>query len=161
MHDTENQTVEPALRWIVGILERHGVPFQAVGGLAARAYGATRPIVDLDFYIPAASVATVVDAVRPHITRPPSPYRGERWNLTFMRLEYAGQAIELGVADSAKYRDAAAGRWRDAAIDFAAGEPHELFGVRVPVMPRDPLTVYKRRLARAVDRADVEEITDG
>ena len=79
-----------ALRWIVDLLRRLGVPFQAVGGLAARAYGATRPLVDLDFYIPTERLADVAIAAGPHVVRPPAHSRDESWDLQFMKVEYAG-----------------------------------------------------------------------
>lgn len=158
MSEPDQDRVEPALRWIAGVLERHGVPFQVVGGVAARAYGATRPVADIDLYIPAAKLRTVVEAVSPHVTRPPARHRGAHWDLVFVRLEYAGQVIELGVADDAKYWDVQAGRWREAAVEFEAADVREVFGVRVPVMPRERLLLYKRRLGRPVDRADVEQM---
>lgn len=157
----DDASTEKALRWIVGVLERRDVPFQVVGGLAARAYGAARPLVDIDLYIPAVKVEAVLEAVRPHVTRPPTRHRDAHWDLVFMQLEYAGRTIEIGVADDARYRDVRAGRWRHADIDFEAADARDVFGVRVPVMARDRLIAYKRRLGRAVDRADVEALTGG
>jgi hypothetical protein len=48
----EAKKVGEALAWVAGVLERHGVPYQIVWGLAARAHGAARPVVDVDLYVP-------------------------------------------------------------------------------------------------------------
>lgn len=159
--DPEEHQVGEALAWIAGLLAELSVPFLVVGGLAARAYGSGRPVIDIDLYVPADGARRVAAAVEPHVTRPLAPHRDEHWDLEFMQLEYRGQAIELGIADGARYRDARAGRWREAAVDFGAAETHELFGVRVPVMPREQLVAYKRRLRRAVDRADLAAMASG
>ncbi len=155
------QHARQALRWIAGLLEARGVPFQIVGGLAARAYGATRPLADIDLYIPAAHVAAVHEAVRRFVTRPPEPHRDDHWDLIFMRLEYRGQPIEIGVSDDARYRDGRKDRWHDAAVDYNASERLDVLGVEVPVMPRAQLLACKLRLDRPVDRADVRELTAG
>lgn len=66
----QDEAAQEALRWVVGLLDAHDVPFEVVGGLAARAYGATRPLADMDLYIPGAHVATVLEAAEPFVTRP-------------------------------------------------------------------------------------------
>ena len=153
-----DRRAEQALRWIVELLEVTGVPFQVVGGLAARAYGATRPLVDIDLYIPAVHVATVLNATQQYVTRPPEHHRDDDWDLVFMRLEYAGQPIEIGVSDDARFKDDRDGGWHNAAVDYDASERLNVLGVEVPVMPREQLLAYKRRLDRPVDRADVREL---
>ena len=147
-----------ALSWIVRVLRRADVPFQAVGGLAARAHGATRPLVDLDFYVPTSRLDDVAILAADRATRPPSHHRDDHWDLTFMKLEYDGRPIELGGADGARYFDRRAGVWREAGIRFDASLDIEIFGIRVPVMPLEQLVEYKRRLDRDVDRQDIAEI---
>ena len=150
-----------ALRWIVEVLRTAGVPFQVVGGLAARAYGAQRPLADLDFYIPTTRLAEVADLAAAFVSRPPSHYRDENWDLTFMRLAYEGRTIELGGADGSRYFDRRAGHWCEANIDFALSVERAIFGVSVPVMPLEQLVEYKQRLDREVDRQDIAQITAG
>ena len=156
--DSSREQVDNALRWIVDLLRRLGVPFQAVGGLAARAYGATRPLVDLDFYIPTERLADVATAAAPYVVRPPAHSRDESWDLSFMKVEYAGCKIELGGAESARYFDRRAECWRAAGIDFARSIDLMISGVRTPTMPREQLIEYKQRLDRDVDRQDVAEM---
>lgn len=157
----QDRNAEQALRWIVGLLEAHQVPFQVVGGLAARAYGATRPLVDIDLYIPAAHVTTVLEVVQRFVTRRPQHHRDDHWDLVYMRLEYSGQPIEIGVSDDARYRDVRQDQWHGAAVDYEASERLDVLGVEVPVMPREQLLAYKHSLDRPVDRADVRELTAG
>jgi hypothetical protein len=59
-----------ALRWLVSLLERHDVPYQVVGGLAAQAYGATRPLVDFDLCIPLHQAQAALVEMRPLRDRP-------------------------------------------------------------------------------------------
>jgi hypothetical protein len=55
-----------ALAWIVASLRRHNVPYQTVGGLTAEAYGAYRPLADIDVYVPLAS--GLFQEIRPFTT---------------------------------------------------------------------------------------------
>ena len=152
-----------ALRWIVDLLDARAVPFQAVGGLAARAYGATRPLVDLDFYVPTARLpeiaASAVATPIVQVARALAPYCDAAWDLTFVALDYAGQRIELGGADEARYFDRGCGCWRPAAIDFTASRRQIVLGVVIPVMPLAELLAYKRALDRPVDRLDLAQLT--
>lgn len=154
-------SIAVALRWIVSLFEEHGVPYQLVGGAAARAYGATRPIVDLDFYVPADGLARIRPTLEPFLTRGPLEHKDEDWWLTFARLVYARTPIELGVAEGARFRDHTRGTWEDADIDFEAGVRMKLNGVELDVMPRARLVSYKRKLGREVDRRDLNEMGAG
>jgi hypothetical protein len=147
-----------ALAWIVDLLQRLDVRFQAVGGLAAMAYGAKRPLADLDFYVPAARLEQIARAVAPYLVRSPSHHRDEFWDLVFMKIEHEGQEIELAGAEGARFFDRLSGRWREAAIDLDRSVECRILGVAVPVMPVDQLVEYKRALARDVDQQDVAAI---
>lgn len=150
-----------ALAWIVDLLTRLDVPFQVVGGLAARAYGASRPLVDLDFYVPTDRLEEIAAAVSAHVVRPPAHHQDDDWDIVFTALEHEGVRIELGGADGARYFDRAARRWTAVEIDFAGAEHRAVLGIGVPLMPLDDLIAYKRALDRPVDREDLAEIDDG
>lgn len=159
-HQATGQRADPAraLRWIVDLLGSQGIPFQVAGGLAARAYGSIRPLADIDLYVPGAHLAQVAAEAGPYVTFGPERHRGEQWDLTFMKLCYAGQMIELGDSDDTRYLDAASGRWHRAEIDYRASVVLEVLGLEVPVMPLASLVEYKRRLNRDVDLIDLAAI---
>jgi hypothetical protein len=56
MEEERARRIRRALVWISARLEAAGVPFQVAGGLAARAHGATRPLHDIDLYVPEGSL---------------------------------------------------------------------------------------------------------
>jgi hypothetical protein len=147
-----------ALAWLVDLLRSRSIPFQAVGGLAARAYGATRSLNDIDIFMPMRRIGEVEPDLTPFLTRPPLPHRDDSWNLTFAQLVYAEQKIEIAGVEGARYRDRASGAWVPQHIDFTRSHWVQLYGVSVPVMPREDLIEYKQRLNREVDRLDLAQI---
>ncbi len=59
----EQKMVE-ALKWMVGIFEKHNILYQLSGGAEAHLYGANRPIYDLDFDIPEESFDVIIDDIK-------------------------------------------------------------------------------------------------
>ena len=150
--------VAGALDWIVGLLEDAGIPFQVVGGLAARAYGATRPLADIDLYVPSAALRRVATLAAPYVTKAPRPHRDAHWDLTFMKLAHGGYQIEIAGADDAMLFDGRTDTWVSAAIVFEHPCTRDVAGVRLPLMPIAQLLEYKRALGREVDVADVAQM---
>ena len=74
-------------------MRRHDVPFQMVGGLTARAYGAYLPLADIDIYVPLAT--GLLQKTRPFTTWWPERYADETWGISFLRADYHWQRIEL------------------------------------------------------------------
>ncbi len=153
------KNTEKALKWIVGILNKHKVPYQVVGGLAARLYGSKRPLADIDIYIPSQYFKTILPDVRPYITFGPKLYKGESWELVFMALEYAGQQIELSDADNTKIFNKHTSKWEKEKIGFHESEIKDIHGITLNVIPKDRLIAYKRKLLREVDMEDIDQIT--
>lgn len=146
------------LRRVADTLSDLGSPALAVGGLAARAWGGTRDLVDLDFYVPLDVIPMLARALAPSAAGGPVHVKGAHWDLTLLRLDLDGCAVEFGAAEDARWRDARTGAWRSAAIDFSRHEMREIFGVRVPVMLRDELIAYKAALDRDVDAIDLHDL---
>lgn len=148
-----------ALAWIVALLDQHRLPYQVVGGLAAQAYGAQRPLVDIDLYAPLVGAQAFLDAVQPFTARALAPYADDRWRLAFLKLVHAGQPIEIGdTCSRPQYFDRQQGCWVDQVIDFARSVPCVVYGVSVSMMPKQELIAYKAALGRDVDQLDLADL---
>jgi hypothetical protein len=76
------ETVGNALRWIIGILDRHNIQYQITGGFAAKLYGSSREVNDID-----------IDIFNAHPVVPGSPICGMRMPCGG-RLRRAQEGIE-------------------------------------------------------------------
>jgi len=156
--NNHSDRLHSALKWITGIFDRLDIPFQIVGGLAAKCYGSTRPLHDIDLYVPNEGISKLVPELKEYLEFGPEHYRGEFWDLVYMKLRYNGQQIEIGDADQSKYYDSQSQQWIPAEIDFSEAEIIEFVGIELPVMPKQELIQYKQRLDRRVDRIDIREM---
>jgi hypothetical protein len=154
----QQQHTKTALIWITDILKKQQIPFQITGGLAARAYGATRPIDDIDIDIPEDAFTIVQKEVLEFITYGPAQYKSNTWELMLMTLDYQGQIIDLSGAKYTKIFNAKTNQWQELANDLSKACIREILGITLPIIPLNILTTYKMALSRDVDIQDVQEI---
>jgi hypothetical protein len=94
----------------------------------------------------------------PYVVQPLTELENDFWDLSLIRLQYAGVPVELSVGEGARYRESRTGEWHDACPKFGDCPEREVFGIPVRVLGLEPLLEYKRRVDRAVDRADVASL---
>jgi len=151
--------VKNALVWLKGILESNNTPYQIVGGFAAHIHGGTRPVADIDLYIPRQFASEILPSVEAYISKPLTHYREGAWDLEYMQLIFAGQKIEIGLSPGSKIQDRATGEWVELQTDYSTSVIGEYKGIAVPVIPIADLIAYKALLGREVDLIDIEELT--
>ncbi len=157
----DEQKISQALGWIVSLLNRHSIPYQIVGGLAAKAYDAKRPLIDIDLYAPLDMAHAALEEMRPYITRDPLPHLSASWDLIYMALEYHGMLIEIGDSSShPRFYNRKDQCWELQCIDFTCSTHLKLYTSEVTVMPKDELLSYKMQLDREVDHLDIQQITE-
>ena len=157
---TDAEKISQALNWIVSLLNRHHIPYQIVGGLAAKAYGARRPLVDIDMYVPLEQAEGALAEIKLYITWGPAYYLDDWWDLTYLKIDYHGQLIEIGDSSTnPRFYNPRDQRWESQTIDFARSNILRLYDVEVAVMPQDELLAYKAMLDREVDHLDIQQVT--
>ena len=148
-----------ALRWVRGLLDDSGIPFQVTGDAAAMAHGARRTVRRLELCIAAEHVPALVRAARERVVDPPWRRLDDAWDRVALSLSHDGTAIDVWVAEVARLKDAATGEWREAAVDPEASVTMTVWDVETPVITREQLVDQKRRLDREIDRQDLRDIT--
>ncbi|MFA4819678.1 MAG: hypothetical protein WC613_01830 [Candidatus Aenigmatarchaeota archaeon] len=152
------ENTKEAFHWIIGVLKRYDVPFQITGGLAAKIYGSPRPLNDFDIDVPDERLREIVLDVRPYIVFGPAHHRDERWDILLMTLEYKGQEIDIDGGYGIKICDARTGKLVPVPTDFSHYEEREIFGLKVPVIPREDLIAYKRMLVGEHQQVDIQSV---
>jgi hypothetical protein len=128
-----------ALIWITNILKNHAISFQITGGLAARVYGSTRELIDIDIDIPENDFEKIKEEVKPFIIFGPSHFKSENWDLFLMTLNYHGQEIDLSGAENTKIYDNKNKAWVEILTDFSKVRYMDIEGLTLPVIEREAL----------------------
>ena len=149
---------EKALEWIVNCLESRDIPYLICGGLAAMAYGAQRPLQDIDLYVPEKNFKAVSDFGHEYNMYGPARFINDHWNVEYVQFKYMGQKIEVGSSLNIKIFDSINHEWLQQHLDFNQFTEVTIFGILVRVMEKQLLIDYKRKLNRTVDKIDIEKI---
>lgn len=149
---------EKALEWIIDFLDARNIPYLICGGLAARAYGAMRPLHDIDLYVPGHDYERVVRFGQDFISYGPDRWAHNDWDVDYVQFTYLGQKIEVGSSHNIRIFDSIKYTWHKETLDFDDYAIVSVLGRPVRVMSKAALINYKRLLNRVVDQADIEQI---
>jgi hypothetical protein len=153
-----NKNSKKALYWVVNELNKRKIPFALVGGIAANIYGTTRLLNDIDIDIPENKLALVAQELSDYLNFDPEHSISKCFDCQLIGLNYFGQEIELGGAESLKIKDVDSGQWLSWPTDLNAVEWHTYLGLSVPVIAKNKLIAYKKLAGRDVDLLDVKEL---
>ena len=158
----EQKTLK-ALHWIVGILDKHNIPYRIGGGFAAHVYGSARPVNDIDFSLSGKYFSVIVSEVSEYITAGPKHYLNEKWDCDTLSLNYEGQQIDMTDINTLRMSNFEKTEWFQTRDDFRKFDviKTKVDGIEVSLIdPRD-LVAYKKHLAdrdyQLVDIAAVEK----
>lgn len=155
----EEKTIN-AVHWIVGILNKHQVPYRIGGGFAAHMYGAKRPINDIDISLPGKYFEAIIPDVQEYVTTGPKHYKNEKWDCDTLSLNYNGQEIDMTDIDTLCMSNKEKTEW------FQTKERYRKYpnliqdvqGVDVSLIdPRD-LVAYKKELDGDHQLVDIKAV---
>jgi hypothetical protein len=149
------KNIAGTFQWIVAVLQKHAVPFVVTGGLAARSYGSSRPLNDIDIDIPSGDFVKILPDIKPYVVFWPARYLDEKWDLPLMTLDHHGQEIDIGGGDDIKIYDDGNKKWTAIPAGFSEAGQREIFGLVVPVVSPDQLIAYKSLLNGVHQKVDI------
>lgn len=154
------QKYKEALRWIIKILKENKIKFNVLGGLAARAYGSRRMLVDIDLVMKDKDINKVSKEVKDYIIESPHYSKSKNWiSCYFMGLNYQGIKIEISGNRGDKILNSKTKKWENLGDGLFDPTYKNVLGLKLPITPKDKLIAYKTKLMREVDITDLEQIT--
>jgi hypothetical protein len=148
-----------AFKWIVSFLKKNNIPFQISGGFAARLYGSTRPLFDIDIDIPDNCFDKLIPFVKDYIVYGPKRFCDKSWDLLLMTLEYDNQKIDISGCNTIKLFNPETKQWEPCGEDINDTVEKEVYEVKVPVIKKQNLIAYKNIIRRPTDLEDIEMIS--
>lgn len=148
------------LQFLAKTLTSENIEFQVSGGLAAIAYGAKRPLYDIDLEIYKKDAEKVQSLFREFIT--------EDWNndiegpedefdLWILKLDIRGVPIDINQIEDSRIKSKT-GEWIPQPEEMEYGT-RTIEGIALPVQSKESLIAYKKLIARDTDLIDIEQIS--
>ena len=150
---------ESAFKWIVGLLQKHEIPFQIKGGFASNLSGVKRELADLDISIPEDRFEELFPDIKDFIKYGPEQYLDEEWDIKLITLKYKFQNIDIAGAFEKKNFDKVNKKWVATPSNFENSVYMDAYGLKVPVIAKEDLIAYKKLILRDVDIIDIEALS--
>ena len=148
------------LKWIIDTFNNQLINYQLVGGVAANVYGSKRKINDIDFYIDFSKLERLLPDIKNYLTWGPAHFEDENWNISFLKLVYHNQKIEIGDINNCFIYSKKVGYWIKQNIDLNSFNRIKINDLIVKVMKKEKLIEYKSILERKVDLEDIKQLLE-
>ena len=136
------------------------IEFQITGGLAAIAYGAKRPLYDIDIDIYKKDVEKIRELLKEYIVEDwNNDLEGEEDNfdIWMMSLEVEGVPVDISQIEESRFRTSG-GEWISQP-EAMNTELRSIEDIELPVQNKQDLIDYKLLIARETDLEDVRQIS--
>jgi hypothetical protein len=137
-------------------LDRRGIPWMAVGGLAGNLWGSSWPLHDIDIDVPAEALAALADHWTQYITAQGRYVDGE-FDIELLRLRIGGVEADLSGADYA-YCFAPSGVRRALPNTLQQRVSRPLGSRTFPCQRLEDLIAYKRAIGRNEDLRELLQL---
>ena len=158
MKPINQNSYKKALKWIVEILNKRKIRFNILGGLAAYAYGSKRMLVDIDLDMKNEDFKKILPDIKKYIVEMPHFSKSENWQCYFMEFKYKGITIEVGGDKGCKMLNLKTGKCENLGDVLSKPTYKEVFGLKLPLIPKKKLLTYKAKLMRDVDKIDIKNL---
>ena len=103
------------------------------------------------------------EKTKEYVTEGPVRHHGEKWDLELLTLNYEGQEIDIGGAETTKItkKDSAGNdtdEWLTLSTDFSKSVMMDFEGMQLPIEPKESLAAYKRHLNGEHQKQDIEAL---
>jgi hypothetical protein len=153
-----SKTQKEVFLWIVKILKKEGIAFQATGGLATILYGAKRNLFDIDIDVAKKDIEKVRKLFKEYIAEDLNHLQNGRFDIYVMTLKIRGVIIDIGQAEESYVIDKN-GNKIGGVSDLNKAKIMKIDGMAIPVEDKDELIKYKQILGRDTDLIDITEMT--
>ena len=150
---TMEKKTTKAVEWIIGILNKHNIPYQIAGGFAAKLYGSERKLHDID--IPDKDFPIILPEISQYIIYGPDRYVDGKWDCYLITLDYNGQEIDICGADTLRINNKARTEWLEWPTAFNTLDMI-VEGVLVKVLHPQELIKYKKELDGEHQEIDID-----
>ena len=89
----------------------------------------------------------------------PSHYKDTEWDVNYLSIDYQCQDIDLIGSNSQKIFNKNTRKWGNFKINLSSPKK-KIFGLIVPVIPKNELIKYKAKIKRDIDLLDVKALTE-
>ncbi len=160
MEKFDKKTID-ALRWIVGIFNKNNIPYRIGGGFAAKMYGSSRPLNDIDFGIPEKCFPIILPEISKYTTYGPIRSNDDgKWDCELICLNYNGQDIDISGTDTMKMSNKERTMWIPRGIFPYDTTDMNIEGIDIKVMNSRELVTYKRELDGEHQLVDIKAIEE-
>lgn len=145
------------LKFIVEILGKNKISYQISGGLAAILYGAKRNFYDIDIDVKRKDFSKLKRIFSDFITKKPRRFKNNKWDIYVMTLKIKEVPIDITEIDKwkIKTRDGVWLTMEDSLNPIILNR----FGLKLKVISKQDLIIYKTLLSRKTDLIDIKQIS--
>lgn len=152
-----SQTQKQVLKQVDNTLKKNNIPFQVSGGLAAIAYGAKRPLYDIDIDVRKEDIPKVRQLFKDYITEDFYHLDDEHFDIWLMTLRIDGVGVDISQAQESYFVNKTGKKIRMDG-DLSKTKIVDIDGVEVPVQDKKELIAYKKIIGRDTDLIDIKQM---